>query len=131
MLMAGLVGYGLAMPDSSPAYNSSFPFVISDNVRWEDRGNSRLGEMVIGGPLCPEDCTPLRKPTQVSTRELQPADYASQAHGPITCLSCGKDYFFQKVQNVGMAHDEAETLLMGKRIRAAQGIRVPSSSSRN
>ena len=130
LFLVGLIGYAMAIPDSpktpttEPSATSSgyYPFVVSDNVRWEDWGSRHYGGMHIGGPLCPDDLTPLRIPMSVGTREPFDSDYIGESHLFLTCVTCRQDYIFSTAKRVETARDEAIVLLTGMRFRGQKTL---------
>lgn len=118
-----LIGIGLF---SKPIYVTSAqsekgskgrPWIVSDNVRWEDNGDFVNDGMRVVGPLCPADLTYLRKREGNATRSLRTTDYAGEGN-TFLCLTCNENYEFSTTKSLEVARDEAENVLHGMRNRA-------------
>ena len=97
------------------------PFLIYDNVRWEDGGNDGWGYINVIGPLCPNDYTPLalKRREKVDTSinyEVVISD--SDYHSKLLCLQCKTEYTLtHKPKQLSDSHNEVRLLFDGIRRR--------------
>ena len=94
-----------------------------DNVLWEDIGRrGRLqGEIIVKGPLCPKDFTPLsiRRGSNIETR-FDDDRFISEYHGYLYCITCKGKYLLaarSKSKQIVKSRDEVRVLFEGKRAR--------------
>ncbi len=109
-------------PPNIAKLNTSHSRLIHDGVLWEDRGTNVLGNMLVIGPLCPKDYTPLavkeggKINTDISRRVIISTsgdDYR------LVCLECNTIYSLgTKPKRIIDSRNEVGNRLEGKRRRS-------------
>ncbi len=132
VVIAGLFAVAWYLPKLAPIYTGrktaitpkrtlNRPRLIHDGVLWEDGGNSAFGGIMVEGPLCPKDYTPLAKKrggkvdTHLSNDTLiSDSDYHSQ----LVCPECGGEYTLGPTSKIVQAStDEVRSRFEGVRRR--------------
>lgn len=132
LLMAGAFLVAWRLPKWAPTYASDNikdiksltkkpSRLIYDNVIWEDAGKDGWGRIVVIGPLCPKDLTPLGSEAhgkiQSSINFNKPiSDY--EYHSRLFCLECKSKYTLgAEPKTPEDSEDEVRKLFDGKRRR--------------
>ncbi|MFC1930350.1 hypothetical protein ACFLWE_00430 [Chloroflexota bacterium] len=92
-----------------------------DNVLWENVGVNGYGGMMVKGPFCPKDFTPLvtkRGWDKKVDTNLREDDSFSEYHDQLFCLECNTEYVLSKsYKRLGQSRSEVRNLFEGIRRR--------------
>lgn len=95
-----------------------------DNVLWEDRGSTHWDNVIVVGPLCPKDFTPL---STEHRDKIEPnvrhntfiSDYAG--HSRLFCTECKSKYTFgSEPKSIEQSKEEVRNRFEGKRRRESE-----------
>jgi len=92
-----------------------------DNVLWEDAGNYVSGGVMVHGPFCPKDLTPLatkRGWDKIVDTNLSEGDNFSDQGEHMFCLECKAEYVLSKnYKRLEQSRSEVRSLFEGIRRR--------------
>jgi len=125
VFVAGLFAVAWYLPKLAPVYTgrkiiteTTQPLRVQhDGVLWEDTGKTYAGSgrIVVGGPLCPNDLTPLALTDgeEVDTN-VDYDSYISDCDYQLVCIKCKTEYFLEEEpKQLQKSRNEAGNLLEG------------------
>ncbi len=89
-------------------------------MRWEDRGDTGWGEMIIYGPFCPEHLNPLRYGTADKNVKIDGHYFVRDGSPPLVCLKDGATFTFDSDRKIDDVGADAKNLFIGIRNRIEQ-----------
>ncbi|MFC1955548.1 hypothetical protein ACFLWZ_03305 [Chloroflexota bacterium] len=99
----------------------SRPRLEHDGVLWEDGGNYVSGGIMVIGPLCPKDYTPLGIKDLYGDRietQIKKDQYISQSTTHLVCPECHKEYtLIDEGKKLDDSRQEVGSRFLGKRRR--------------
>jgi len=96
-----------------------------DNVLWEDMGRHSWGHIVVGGPLCPKDYTPLCRERRGKLENTSSDDTISDSeyYYRLVCPKCRNKYTFGKEpKTIRESTDEVRNCFEGLRRREQEAL---------
>ncbi len=97
------------------------PRLTYDNVLWEDAGTGNFGGVIVHGPFCPNDLTPLaikRGYDKKVDTQLRDNDYIGDRGELLFCLKCNTEYIFGTgIKTIEESRNEVRSLFEGMRRR--------------